>query len=573
MSFSKRKRWVFREANDARVDALSDALGLSASIAQVLVHRGFGAEEAADDFLNPRLAGLSDPFLLSDMELAVERTWRAIDEQEHITVFGDYDVDGVTSTALLVRVLSLLGARVDSFVPDRLEEGYGLSADAVERCLDEHGSGLIITVDCGTNSVTSVALAAERGVDVIVTDHHEPADAVASALALINPKLARGDDILAGVGVAFKFAHALVKTGRETGKERAGQLDLRTMLDLVALGTVADIVPLEGENRVFVRYGLVQMESTCWAGMTALKEVASIRGELDTGHLGFQLGPRINAAGRIGEPARAVRLLTTDDVLEARNIAKLLDRNNRERRAIEQKMAEEAFEEIDRYFNPEKHFGLVVAHEGWHPGVVGIVASRVSRHYNRPSIIMGIEEDGSARGSCRSIEDFDMLAGLQVSEELLNKFGGHRMAAGLEVKEGCLEAFRDAFNAEAARVLCALDLAPVQEVDCVVELPDLGWSFFESLKKLRPFGQSNREPVWALLNVHVVGTPHPIGQKHLKFQVGSEEFSFEAIAFNYSIDFLPAGAIDVAFTLEENIWQGNSSLQLNVKDIRPAGRC
>lgn len=554
----------------AVVAKLARQLDLPIAIARMLVLRGFHDSGAAEEFLNPRLADLADPCVLPAMAKAVERIWTAIEGAEAITVFGDYDVDGVTATALLVRMLSGLGANVETFVPDRLDEGYGLSTDALARCLSEQRPGLLISVDCGTNSVDSVVHARNQGVDVIVTDHHVPAGETAPAFAHINPKLGDCGEDLSGVGVAFKLAHALLKGGRERGKASASQIDLRQYLDIVALGTVADIVPLTGENRIIVRYGLRQLDSTRWVGMEALKEVASISGELNTGHLGFQLGPRINAAGRIGKPMQAVRLLTTDDPLEARNIAKLLDRNNRERRDIERKIAEAALDEIDSYFDPAKHFGLVVAGEGWHPGVVGIVASRVSNRYNRPAIVLGIEESGSARGSCRGIEEFDLLAGLHACERHLGKFGGHKMAAGLEVKPGELDAFKEAFNEAAAQMLRGIDLSPVQHVDAVVDPAELGWPFYEALRRLRPFGQDNPEPVWALKGAQVAGVPRVVGQKHLKLALVAAGKTFEAIAFNYPLASLPDGKIDVAFTLQQNNWNGNSSLQLQIKDIRPA---
>ncbi len=565
-----RMKWDIQEFDRQAAEAVAAELNLPLPIAQVLVLRGYREPMALDGFLHPRLADFSDPFALPDMAKAVDRIWQAIGEGSAIAVFGDYDVDGVTAAALMIRVLSGLGGNVKGFVPDRLDEGYGLSTDAVERCLDEQQPSLIVSVDCGTNSVESIARAQQRGVDVIVTDHHEPEEQTAPACALINPKLGAAGKNLSGVGVAFKLAHALVKAGRDRNEPRALQVDLRHYLDLAALGSVADIVPLVGENRIIVRYGLPQLASTRWVGMDALKEVASIKGELDTGHLGFQLGPRINAAGRIGEPMQALRLLTTDDPLEARNIAKMLDRNNQERRDIERKMADDAFHEIDSYFDPSRHFGLVVAREGWHPGVVGIVASRVSRHYNRPAIIMGIEEDGSARGSCRGIEEFDMLAGLQACEMHLAKFGGHRMAAGLEVKPGALNAFRASFHEASAKLLEGVDLSPVQRIDAVVNATALDWDFLETLKLLRPFGQENPEPVWALSGVRVMGAPRVVGQKHLKMIIAAGDRTFQAIAFNYPLDALPAGAIDIAFKLQENRWNGNSSLQLLIEDIRPA---
>ena len=568
MAISKTTIWKFQSVNDDAAQALAKALCLPLSVACVLVQRGFSTPELVGSFLSPRLNDLDDPFLLPDMERAVARVWKAIDRQERITIFGDYDVDGVTSAALMLRVLSSLGALVDSFVPDRLEEGYGLSVDAMERCLEEYSCNLIITVDCGTNSEESIAGARQRGVDVIVTDHHEPSGAAPSAYALVNPKLGTVGENLAGVGVAFKFLHALLKRGDENAEQiHFARKVLRSGLDLVALGTVADIVPLVGENRTLVRHGLAQMKSSCWVGMEALKEVAAIKGELVPVHLGFQLGPRINAAGRIGEPAKAVRLLTTNDPLEARNIAKLLDRNNQERRDIERKMADEAFAEIDRYYDPKDRFGLVVARDGWHPGVVGIVASRVARHYNRPTIILGVDEDGRGRGSCRGIDAFDLLEGLKACEEHLETFGGHKMAAGVTVRSGHLARFSEAFNTFATLHLAAEDLSPVVQIDAVVEPEEMEWAFYDVLGRLQPFGQDNPEPTWAFLDVCVEGVPKVVGQNHLKFIVKTAAGSFDAIAFNFPVESLPEGRIDVAFSLKENRWQGNRSLQLQVQDV------
>jgi len=566
------KRWMFKEVSEEAVKQVAAHSQLPKPLVRVLALRGHIAEDEVDRFLNPKLSGLSDPYLLPAMEKAVERIWKAIATAERITVFGDYDVDGITSAAIMTRMLTALGADVRPFVPDRIDEGYGLSIDALKRCLDEHGSPVLITVDCGVNSVESVAYAQANGVDVIVTDHHEPDEQTAPAFALINPKL--GDveslEILSGAGVAFKLSHGLLKYGRDKGNPLAAQVDLRDYLDIAALGTAADMVPLRDENRILVRHGLERLNATRWEGMRALKDVAGIRGDVDTYHLGFQLGPRINAAGRIGQPMQALRLLTTDDAAEAREIAALLDTTNQDRRRIEQEMAAEAFAEIDAYFDPEKCFGVVVAKEGWHPGVVGIVASRVSRHYNRPAIIMGIDEEGTARGSCRSAADFDLLEGLRRSDHLLTKYGGHKMAAGLELPATALAAFKAEFNAAATAELKDVDLSPVQAIDADVSAEEIDWKFFKALRQLGPFGQGNPEPVWALRGLEVSGAPRVVGKKHLKLSLRSGDRRLEAIAFNYPLEQLPAGKIDVAFTLKENQWNGNTSLQLQVQDIRQA---
>ena len=564
------KDWKLKPIDEQIVHETANHAGLPPPLARALALRGHRSHDGIETFLNPLLSGLSDPFLLPDMAKAVARIWNAIDTGEPVTVFGDYDVDGVTSAALLTRIFGRLGANVKTFIPDRLDEGYGLSQDALERCLEAHSSTLVVTVDCGVNAVDSVAYAQARGVDVIVTDHHEPAAQTAAAFALINPKLGTWSflEILSGVGVAFKLAHALAKAGRERGNAAATGIDLRTYLDIVALGTVTDMVPLIGENRILVRHGLSALDSTHWEGMRALKNVAGMRGDADTYHLGFQLGPRINAAGRIGQPMQALRLLVTDDPAEAREIATLLDSTNQERRKLEQEMAEQAFAEIDAYFDPEKHFGLVVAQEGWHPGVVGIVASRVSRHYNRPAIVMGIGEDGHARGSCRSIDEYDVLEGLRACGHLLSKFGGHKMAAGAELSCDSLDAFKTTFNAAASSSLRFKDLAPVQQIDAHVSAEEIDWKFMEHLQRMQPFGQDNPEPVWALHGAEVSGQPRIVGQKHLKLVLAAHGRKFDAIAFNYPLERLPQGPVDAAFTLNENQWNGSSCLQLQIMDLR-----
>jgi len=563
------RQWKLKTVDEQTVREIADRTSLPMPLARVLALRGHPAD-AIEAFLNPRLAGLADPFLLPDMQEAVPRIWKAIDTGETITVFGDYDVDGVTSTALLVRVLAALGAAVKPFIPDRLDEGYGLSQEALGRCLEEQDPALVVTVDCGTNAAESIAHAQANGVDVIVTDHHEPGEQPAAAFACVNPKLGVVPELenLSGVGVAFKLVHGLLKSGREAGRAVAGTIDLRDYLDLVALGTVADLVPLVAENRIIVRHGLAVLDATKWEGLRALKVVAGMRGEADTYHLGFQLGPRINAAGRIGQPMQALRLLTGDDPAEAREIADLLDRTNLERRKLEGDMAEQAFAEIDAYFDPEKHFGLVVAQPGWHPGVVGIVASRVSRHYNRPAIVLGIDKDGKTRGSCRSIAEFDILEGLRACDQHLIKYGGHKMAAGIELSADALDEFKSAFTAAASAELKVLDLSLVQHIDAEIAGGELDWKFYEQFKQLGPFGQDNPEPVWALQGAMVSGRPRVVGKNHLKLSVASGGRKFDAIAFNYPLENLPSGTLDIAFTLKENIWNGNTTLQLQVKDIR-----
>lgn len=567
------RKWTLKPADEQLISALVGETGFSYGIARLLVLRGLSDAAEIEPFLSPRLSGLSDPYQLPDMQKAAERIWLAVHRGETITVFGDYDVDGVTSAALLTRLLRTIGAHVHAFIPDRLDEGYGLSREALERCLDEHGSKLVVTVDCGTNAVESVATAQEAGVDVIVTDHHEPNAATAAAFALVNPKLGDCEELktLAGVGVAFKLAHGLIKYGREQGFAGVELVELRHYLDFAALGTVADIVPLKGENRIIVRHGLSQLDASRWEGMRALKNAAGVRGEANTYHLGFQMGPRINAAGRIGQPMEALRLLVTDDPAEAREIAITLSQTNTERQALERSMAEEAFAEIDAYFDPSTCFGLVVAREGWHPGVVGIVASRIARHYNRPAIVMGIDSgDGTVRGSCRSIGAFDLLEGLRNCDHLLEKYGGHKMAAGLTVKVNRVEEFKETFNRAAKQLLEGVDLTPSLTYDAEIPLEELGWPLWEQMCQLSPFGEDNPEPVWVVRGVSLAESPRVVGGQHLKFSVRNGGQLLDAIAFNFPLDALPTGRVDMAFSLKMNEWNGQVRLQLQVKALRAA---
>jgi single-stranded-DNA-specific exonuclease len=571
-------RWKLKPVKEQVVQQTADLAQLPAPIARALALRVEPAAEAMRKFLQPRLSELTDPGILQGMQRAVSRIWQAIADREPITVFGDYDVDGVTATALMIRILGELDADVKPFIPDRLDEGYGLSLDAVRRCLEEQQPGLIITVDCGSNSGDSVSYAKKQGVDVIVTDHHELDAQPADAYALINPKQTGwgiGTDpadpfleILSGAGLAFKLAHALLKAGRTAGIAPAAGVDLREYLDLVALGTVTDIVPLTGENRIIVRHGLEALQKTKWEGLRALKTVSGIRGEMETYHLGYQLGPRINAAGRIGQPLEALRLLLTDDTEEARRIAGKLNETNTERRRMEKETADAVFAEIDAYFNPQMHYGLVIAGQGWHPGVVGIVASRVARHYNRPAIVLGTDEEGCMRGSCRSIDEFDILEGLHACGSHLITFGGHRAAAGVQLAADSLDAFRAAFNAAAASVLQSIDLHPVLHIDAVVSGSMLDRDFLTQLKQLRPFGEDNPEPVWVLHGAEVSGRPRVVGNNHLKLSLCSDGCTLDAIAFSFPRERLPDGPLDVAFTLKENCWNGNTHIQLHVRDIR-----
>lgn len=564
------KQWKFKPCDDALAEQLFQALEkLPKPLAALLAQRGCKTSAEAEVFMNPALSTLRDPFEMPDMDKAAARVRRAISDGEKITVFGDYDVDGVCSTALLVRVLRDLGGNVSAYIPSRFDDGYGLSADALTACIDEHNPSLIITVDCGTRSAEAVEKARAAGVDVVITDHHEPGGQIAKAVAVVNPKCVTDHParILAGAGVAFKLCHALVKDGRDNGCITSASIDLKKYLDFVAVATVTDMVPLLDENRALVRAGFQALENSCWPGWNALKKLAGITGTVETWHAGFAFGPRLNAAGRVGSPDVALELLLTDLPARADELAQRLDSANRERQAIEKDMVREAIEEIDSYFDAEKNFGLVIAREGWHTGVIGIVASRLVNRYGRPVVVIGMD-GASGRGSCRSIDGYNLLGGLGACAAILKEFGGHAMAAGLEVDECNLEAFKVGFNEAVATQIKGADLRPILEIDRAIELAEADAALMDGLKRTGPFGQNNPEPVWAVCGVKAVDS-RILKEKHLKLTLSDGKTRCEAIGFNLA-EKLPAGPIDVAFTLQENIWNGRMTIQLNIRDLRPA---
>jgi len=552
---------------------IADTFDLPLPVAEMLMGLGYRDMADIERFLNPRLSDLSDPFLLPDMEPAARRLQQAIQANESIAVYGDYDVDGIVSTGLLVQVLHRLGAPVVTpCLPSRQEEGYGLSLAALKRCMAQCRPTLLITVDCGTNDTEAVCLAQKAGIDVVITDHHESSGQPAPALAVVNPKLGRKDSlkVLAGVGVVFKLCHGLLKIGRNQGLPVAQALDLREYLDFVAVGTVADIVPLIGENRILVRHGLTQMNqemAPCWK---ALVDIAGIRGPIDAQHIGYGFGPRLNAAGRLGNADTSLELLLTDDTKRAQKIAMELDGANRERQKIESEIVAEAMREIDVNFNEQEHYGLVIAKTGWHAGVIGIVASRLVSRYRRPVVVVAFDADGVGRGSCRSIEGYHLMKGLERCQQYLVTYGGHEMAAGLEIERNQYEAFRTAFNEVVKIELKGRDLRPIQRVNTWITLEQVNNSLYAAMEALRPFGQNNPVPVLAVRGVRIQGQPRRVGVNHLRFNVSNGQTSCPAIAFRMADIAIPEGLVDVAFTFQKNNFMGNATLELNVQDIRKA---
>ena len=566
------KRWLTLEPDSTAVARMASDFTLPEPLARALVNRGMATPEEAEGYLTPRLERMTDPFLLPGMRPAVDRIWKALAARERILVFGDYDVDGVSSSALMTRVLTRLGGDVRNFIPHRIDDGYGLQVDSLLQCLEAHAPTLIVTVDCGTGSVAAVQEATRRGVDVIVTDHHEVSDQVAPALAVVNPKLGEdaGLQTLAGVGVAFKLCHGLVKQGRLENRPRAADLDLREHLDLVCLGTIADMVPLRGENRILARHGLARLGRHPSPGLHALMSVAGVKEAPGSYHVGFLIGPRLNAAGRMDHPDVALRLLLSEDQNESWGLARDLDAANRERQLVEEQTVREALAQVEATHRLEQDFALVVHAAGWHPGVIGIVASRLVQRYHRPTAVIAVLEDGTGKGSCRSIEGFDFIAHLRGASARLRKYGGHTMAAGLEIGATDIGDFRREFNEAAAATLRGRDLAPTLRIDAWVKPADLNEALVEQTERLMPFGLGNPTPVWAAAGLRIRSAKW-MGreQKHYKLTFDGLSTEIEAVAFNVQTPDLPSGTVDAAFQLRTNTYNGVTRLQLQLQDMRP----
>jgi single-stranded-DNA-specific exonuclease len=533
-------------------------------IAELLKRKGFTSADEVNAFLRPRLSSLSDPFRLPDMAAAVTRILRAIDDRERIVLFGDYDVDGVTSLALLAEMLRSYGAVPELFLPLRMEEGYGMSRESVERCREQHDPQLLIAVDCGTSSLAEIAELKRQGIDVIVLDHHEPKSALPDCVAVVNPKAEAGCAFhyLCSVGIAFKLCHALLKT------RPAPEFDLKANLDLVALGTVADIVPLQNENRIFVQRGTVEIARSRRPGIRKLMEVAAVRAPIAAEDIGFRLGPRLNAAGRLATAEKALQLLLTRDETEATELASLLDAQNRERQGVEKKICGEAEEELGKIFNPERDAAIVVGARDWHPGVLGIVASRLARKYHRPTLVVGFDSTGLGKGSGRSIEGFSLVEALGRCEDWLEKFGGHEMAAGLTVREETFSAFADAFRKAARELLSEESLQPCLQLDHELTFSELNAELLHWHQVLQPFGSGNRQPMFFARAVEPTAAPQVLKDKHLVLRLRQKNHFRRAIFFDGASSPLPSSPWDMAFRLNANEYEGETRLQIHVEALR-----
>lgn len=561
-------RWILPQPLDAvSITAVVRRLQCTPSFAALLLRKGLDSPDEAQRFLRPQLKTLSDPFLLPQMEEAVERILQAVDAGEKIVFYGDYDVDGVTSLAILSRVLRAMGAKPACFLPLRMEEGYGLTRDGVTRCVETERPDLLVAVDCGTASIDEIALLKEWGVDVVVLDHHECKETLPDCVALVNPKRpdARVDyRYLCSAGLAFKMSHALLKRRPIDG------FVLKEMLDLVALGTVADIVPLVEENRALVKSGLQQMEKTRWVGLQALMDVARSKLPLTPTEVGFQLGPRLNAAGRLGTAQDALELLLTDDPGRARTLAAELDAQNRDRQQVEKRNHEEAERQLAELGDPLEKAAIVVGAPEWHPGVLGIVASRLSRKHHRPTLVIGFDEHGVGKGSGRGIDGISLVAALDQCAPLLTRYGGHEMAAGLTMDQACFEAFRDRFQLVARQMLTDEALLPQVKISAELELGEISFDLLQWHEQLQPFGMGNPQPLFIARGVRPLGEPTILKEKHLKLLLGQNGARQEAIFFNALPEDLPRPPWDVAFRIERNEWRERVTVQVQVQRIRSA---
>lgn len=583
----KRKCWTYRKYGQPDtqdvVKSFGENIGVIPPVATILLNRGLDSKEKATTFFNPDFEHLWDPFLLADMEKAVEKVAGVIRSGEPILVFGDYDVDGTSGSALLTWFFKDNLVPVRYYIPDRETEGYGLSKQGIDFANDI-GAGLIITCDCAINAFDEVDYANELDIPIIITDHHRPPGTLPDAFAILNPN--RVDckyhfTGLCGCGVAFKFAQAMCEAfsgGTNPNDADWSKERLFTHLDLVALATAADMVPVTGENRVLVHAGIQQLQKSNKPGLRALIKVSGLEKkisegtDLNVGNIVFQIAPRINAVGRLGSATRAVDLLTTENTRDAKNLAKVLDEENTARREIERETYDQAIYLVQsKYPNllSDGTKALVLWEEDWHQGVIGIVASKLKEKYHLPIIVIAINE-GVGKGSARSISGFDLYNAFTECAEHFIGYGGHAMAAGLSIDPANLEAFEEQFQDIAAREIDQDMLVPSLKLETDITFSDIGAQLMQMLQRLGPYGPQNMRPVFGARNLEIAGLPRIVGENHLKFKVKQGRALFDAIAFQMSEYYellIKNEPVDLAFVVEKNRWNGRTYTQLNVRDI------
>ena len=567
-----RKRWILKQPDQGFVSLCCSELKLSALLARIIALRDLSQIDTARCYLSSSLrADLPSPFLMADMGVAVDRIVRAIQRAESISIWGDYDVDGTTGAAVLVSFLREIGVQAIFYIPHRIEEGYGLNMAGLHR-LKERGVRLVVTVDSGISNFNEVAAAGEIGVDIVIVDHHQPPEQLPPAVAVVNPHrndCSFPDKGLCAAGLAFYLVIALRARLRDAGWFGAsGDPDLRRHLDIVALGTIADMVPLKGVNRTLVKRGLTALGASKRPGVMALKQIAGFApGDVTAGQVGFQLGPRINAAGRMDAAIKVVELLTTESAEVALRIAQELEEHNRERRSMEAEVLQLALEQADKV--QVRRYSLVLAGEGWHPGVLGIVASRIVERFHRPTVVLGLDS-GQAKGSARSIRGFHMVEGFRRCGHLLEKFGGHEYAGGLTIKEENLPRFVEAFDEVARAILSAEALVPFLEIDAQLNFSEIGSSLMREIEVLKPFGVGNPEPLFLSQGIEVCERKDMSVGARFRFKQSGRFVT--GVAFDIKQDFpaRPGAIVDLVYRLSENQWNGISSVELKVVDARAA---
>lgn len=556
------KKWQFYNADEDIIENISKKFNLNRLLSQIIVNRNIGTEEDIRIFLNPTRKDFNDPFLFKDMNIAVERIIKAINNNEKVVIYGDYDVDGITSTTVLKKYLEERGLIVDTYIPNRLDEGYGLNRDAIDK-IYKNNNTLIITVDCGISAIDEINYANSLGIETIVTDHHEAGEELPNAIAVIDAK--RKDNTypfrgLAGVGVVFKLIQAIsVKLNLE-------EKEFLKYLDIVCVGTISDIVPLENENRVIAKLGLKLLEVTKNLGLRELIKTIGYR-KIDSNAISFGIAPRINACGRMGHEEEALKLFLSEDEEEVKQITANLNEYNKLRQETEKKIYDEAIKKINEE-HLDKANSIVVAGDNWHHGVIGIVSSKVTELYFKPSILLGIEGD-IAKGSGRSVPGFDLHDALYECEDLLEKYGGHEMAVGLSLKTENYNKFKQKFE-EVAKNKKIEEILPIIYIDGQITLKDMNKETVEALELLEPFGEGNKMPLFLYKNLKIDSIRALTEGKHLKLTLKDTNYIINAIGFNMGHlvnEYLIGDKVDIVGVLEINNYNGNETIQINLKDI------
>lgn len=563
-----RLKWKFEADVDWQItNKIASSLSLPEGIAKILANRGLATPEQAKQFLYPDLSGLYDPLLLKDMDKAVDRIIQGLKENQRIMIFGDYDVDGITATSLIFLVLNRLGADVSYYLPNRLIEGYGLSEEGIMEA-EKRGVKLLISVDCGVTAVKEVEFAKQRGIDCIITDHHEFSDNLPPAVGIINPKQ-KGKTYpggeLSGVGVAFKLAQALYNRLDQS------QSELEQHLDLVALGTAADIVPMINENRILTKFGINQIVRTTKPGLKSLIFICGLMGkDIGTGQVVFILAPRINAVGRLGDAVKAIKLLITRDSQLGAKLARELNAENTKRKKIDETTLEESLKLMEQEVDLSRDKAIVLASPGWHQGVIGIVASRLVERFHRPTVLIAIDGN-EGKGSARSIRGFDMYDALKECSEYLLRFGGHKYAAGLSIDSKKIQKFREKFRLISQKRLKQEELIPKLLINAELEFDHIDDKLVDTLNLFAPFGPQNLRPVFLTRNLEIVGEPYVVGNNHLRIKIKKNKKILDAIGFGLGDWVKPLSMkrikIDLVYVIERNTWNGNSKLQLRIKDL------